>query len=132
MEAGAAVLLVKPFNFHGVPTFSAPWDINAAMSLTHPATAGHKFIVYNPWLGSLQWSGGQLAYSSLVVSKRAHLYIWRPFEREFYRAPEYLRVDGIYPCTRRRNDGKLFIYRGPENLFHCSNIKSLFPHPSII
>ncbi len=41
MEAGAAVLLVKRFNFHGVPTFSAPWDINAAMSLTHPATVGN-------------------------------------------------------------------------------------------
>ena len=94
MEPGAAVLLVKPFSFHGVPTLNAPWDINAAMSLTHPATAGHEFIVYNPWLGPLKWSGGQLAYSSLVVSKLAPLYIWRPFEHEFFKAPEYLRVDG--------------------------------------
>ena len=93
MEAGAAVLLVKPFNFHGVPTFSAPWDINTGMSLTHPATVGHEFIVYNPWLGPLKWSGGQLAYPSLVVINLAHLYIWRPYEREFFKAPGYLRVD---------------------------------------
>jgi hypothetical protein len=58
MEVDAAVLVVKPFTFNSVPTFSepwdinsAPWDINPAMENTHPATAGHKFIVYNFWLG---------------------------------------------------------------------------------
>ena len=72
--------------------FSAPWDINAEMSLTHPATAGHEFIVI-AGARSLKWSGGQLAYPSLVVTNLAHLYIWRPFEREFFKAPGYLRVD---------------------------------------
>ncbi len=96
MEAGAAVLVIKPYMFHDVPTFSAPWDINAAMLLTHPATAGHEFVVYNPWLGPLKWSGRQLAYSSVAATAAttiANLYIWRPVEREFFKAPEYLRVD---------------------------------------
>ena len=108
MEAGAAVLLVKPFNFHGVPTLSAPWDINAAMSLTHPATAGHEFIVYNPWLGSIKWSGGQLAYSSLVVTKLAPLYSGALSSASSLRRRNTCAWTAIYPCTRRRNDGNLF------------------------
>lgn len=95
MEVGAAVLVVKPFTFNSVPTFVEPWDINPAMEITHPATAGHEFIVYNPYLGPLIWSREQLAYPmfSVPVTSVANLYIWRPSQREFFKAPEYLRVD---------------------------------------
>jgi hypothetical protein len=47
MDSNAGVLLVKPLNFRGVPTFSASWDIQAAMWLTYPVTKGRQFDVYS-------------------------------------------------------------------------------------
>ena len=93
MEPQAAVLLVKPFDLNGVPTFSSTWDINAAMPFAHPAVAGHEFIIYNHWLGPLSWNDGHLAYASLALSPVANLYVWRPLEHEFWKASGPLTIN---------------------------------------
>jgi hypothetical protein len=92
MDSNAGVLLVKPLNFRGVPTFSASWDIQAAMWLTYPVTKGRQFDVYNPWRGPVRWNGKRLLYSDGTELPFRDVYIWRPMEHEFFKATGSMEV----------------------------------------
>ena len=93
MEPDAAVLVLKPFEFHGVPTLTQSWDVNAAMWNTHPAVFPHHFEVYNPWGGPLRWDGNRLWYPASTLWVARNLYVWRPMEREFYKMTVPFRVN---------------------------------------
>ena len=93
MEPGAAVFLLNPANVNGAPILAAPWDVNYAMKLTHPAVSSHEFLVYNPWLGLLRWSNGTLAYESLTLSKDRPLYVWIPGTHDFFKADKPFYID---------------------------------------
>jgi len=96
MEPNATVLYVNRQNVNGAPIFGAPWDINAAMLMTHPVTNGHEFVPYNPWLGPLKWNGDTLAYESLKIKQARDLYVWLPSSRDFYKATKPFRVDQLF------------------------------------
>jgi hypothetical protein len=96
MEPDAVVLFVNTFDINGAPIFSAPWDINEAMPITHPTTRGHRFVVYNHWVGPLDWDGRQLAYANDVIETPQNLYVWQPLKREFWKAIAPFRVDENY------------------------------------
>ncbi len=86
-EPGAKILCIYPHEIAGAPVFSAPWDLNAAIRVTHPALSGRHFLAYNPWAGPLRWDGKKLwseYFPQSALSARI-LYLWRPLHGEFLR-----------------------------------------------
>jgi hypothetical protein len=92
-EEKAIILTVSPYSVNGAPVFAAPWDLIHAMELTHPRVPRRKFMIYNPWLGTLTWDGKQLSYASTPPQTVEFLYVWNPEGREFHRAVQPFRVN---------------------------------------
>jgi hypothetical protein len=94
MPRDAKVLYVYPIDVRGAPIFCAPWDINTAMPLRHPALRGVNFIVYSHLGGPMSWNRKELAYEGAAPLVTAPiLYVWKPGSRTFYRADVPFRIN---------------------------------------
>ncbi len=93
MEADADVLMLNPLTVNGAPIFAAPWDINHALPLTYPTLQNRRIIIYNPWVGPLDWDGNRLAYGGQTpLATTRHLYIWTPLARSFRRVDRPVQI----------------------------------------
>ncbi len=97
---GAKALYVYPIDVRGAPIFCAPWDINTAMPLRHPALRGLNFIVYSHLGGPMIWNRRELAYKGAAPLATAPiLYVWKPGEHSFYRADVPFKVNADLSVT---------------------------------